>query len=64
MRLSSLAQKWLMKHFGHHPQDKFGLKIPFNMQAYLKGWGHVLMTKFDESEKTRLSGFLFQNIRF
>jgi hypothetical protein len=29
----ALAQKWMLKHYGHHPQDKFGSKMPFNTQA-------------------------------
>jgi hypothetical protein len=38
--------------------------VPFNKQASPKGRGHVLMTKFGKSEKTKLSSLLFQNIRF
>jgi hypothetical protein len=34
------------------------------MQAYLKGRGRVLMTKFDKSGKTGLFGLPFWNIRF
>jgi hypothetical protein len=30
----------------HRPWDKFGLGMPFNVQASLKGREHVLMTKF------------------
>jgi hypothetical protein len=53
-----------MKHHEHRPQLKFDLKMPFNTQAQLKGWGHVLMTKYGKSGKTGLSSFLFRIIQF
>jgi hypothetical protein len=53
-----------MKHHGHPPHIKFGLKTYFNTQSQLKGRGHVLITKFDRARKTRLSGLVFWNIRF
>jgi hypothetical protein len=57
-------KKWLLKHYGHRSQVKFGLKISFNTQSKLKVMGHVLMTKFGKSEKLGLSSFLFWTIRF
>jgi hypothetical protein len=45
MRLSPLAQKWLMKHHGHRPQVKFFSKMPFNVQTLLKGRGTCVIDK-------------------
>jgi hypothetical protein len=38
--------------------------MSFNMQAYPKGRGLVLMTKFGKSEKIGPSGFSFRTVRF
>jgi hypothetical protein len=29
----ALSTKWPMRHYEHRPQVKFGLKMPFNIQA-------------------------------
>jgi hypothetical protein len=48
-----------MKHDEQHPEVKFGQKMPINMQAGLKGTGHVLITKFSKARKIGCSSFLF-----
>jgi hypothetical protein len=37
----------------HYPDVEFGLRMPFSMQASLKGRGHALMIKFDIIEKSK-----------
>jgi hypothetical protein len=32
-KIIALSTKMAMKHYGHRPQEKFDLKISFNMQA-------------------------------
>jgi hypothetical protein len=53
-----------MKYHKHRPQVEFVLKMSFNMQVELKGRGHVLMTKFDKSEKIRQTGLAFRIVQF
>jgi hypothetical protein len=53
-----------MKYREHRLEVKFGLKYLLIRKLNQKARGHVLMTKFGKSEKTRPSGFLFQTVRF
>jgi hypothetical protein len=46
------------------PSGQIWSKMSFNTHAYLKGRGHILMTIFDKSGKTRQSDFLFWTIWF
>jgi hypothetical protein len=53
-----------MKNHGHRPKVNFDIKMSFNVQAKLKGRGHMLMTKFGKAGKIGLYSLVFRSIRF